>query len=386
MAAVLEQLQTQCYEFEMNVRTGDGANTSAKGMVLEPGRMRLEQRGGLGAITSIIDNDAGQSLILFERFKAAYQFDREEAKEIGVLSFLILPKRSIEDLWSLQVGDETALGKKNIGGKPAEGFRVMQNDKEYTQTITVWAVAKTGQPLKVEIVQQSNEDEKAILKLMLSDFRVIPEPNKALFSTKTPATYTLANKRTLEQIKAEYDTTTSTAQDTTAQAKKVLNAIALWADGKKQESAKLILAVNWSDDIRFVQEHHLFTMTEQQYISLLFDDQKKVMTGIMIQSSQCRAIARELVALGRKARISKDFSKAEKYFSTTMHWGRLLDHNRDTMLIVRLVGIAIQEYALTELALLYEELGETEKLQNTQAQINHIQKQVKDIKKSVSGR
>lgn len=387
MAAVLEQLQTKCYEFEMGVRTDDGASPSVKGMVLEPGKMRLEMRGGLGTITSIFDNDAGQSLILFDRFKSARRFDRKEAKESGVLlGLLILPSRSIEDLWSLKAGNETALGKKDIDGKSAEGFRVTQKDQEHTQTITVWADTKTGRPVKVEIVLKSNKPEKAVLELTLSGFRVVPKPNMALFSTKVPEGYTLANQQTLKQLTAEPDTTTSTTENTSAQAKTVLDAVALWADGKKQKAVELLMAVNWSDDIRFGQEHYLFTMTERQYISLVSEDQKKVMAKIMTRSTQYKAMARELAELGRKARTSKDVAQAEMYFSTTVRWGQLLNRNRDMMLIVRLVGMAIQKLALTELSSLYEELGETEKLQNTQTQINQIEKQLKQIKKSVSGR
>ncbi len=160
----------------------------------------------------------------------------------------------------------------------------------------------------------------------------------------------------------------------------------MWADGKKQEAVELLVVVDWSDDLRFGPEHHLFTMRERQYISLVSADQKKVMAGIMMQSSQCRAIARELLELGRKARTSKDVAQAEKYFSTTVRLGQLLSRNRDMMLIVRLVGIAIQKLALTELSSLYEELGETEKLQNTRAQISQIEEQTKQIKKNVSGR
>lgn len=382
IAAVLEQLQTKCYAFEMGVRTEDGASTSVKGMVLEPGKMRLEQHGGLGTITSIIDNDARQSLILLKRFKAACRFDRKEAKEIGVLGFLILPRRSIEGLWSLEAGDETSLGKKDIDGKSAEGFRVTQKDEEYTQTIAVWADAKTGHPLEVEIVWQSNDEEKAVLELMLSDFRVIPEPNTALFSTKVPEGYTFANRQTLEQLAAKSEPPRSTTEDTSAQANTVLDAIALWADGKKQEAVELLVAVDWNDDIRFGQEHHLFTMTERQYISLVSADQEKVMADIMMQSSQCRAIARELMELGRKAHTSKDVAQAEKYFSATVRLGQLLNRNTDMMLIVRLVGIAIQKLALTELSSLYEELGDAGKLQNTQTQISQIEEQMKQIKKA----
>ena len=384
MAAFLEQLQTKCYEFEMGVRTEDGASTSVKGVVLEPGKMRLEQRGGLGTITSVIDNDAQQSLILLKRFKTACRFDGKEAKEIGILGFLTLPRRSIEGLWSLEAGDETSLGRKDIDGKSAEGFRVTQRDEEYSRAITVWADAKTGHPLEVEIVWQSNE-EKAALELLLRDFRVVPEPNTALFSTEVPEGYTLTDRQTLEQLAAESDTTSSTTESTSAQAKTVLNALALWADGKKQEAVELLVAVDWNDDLRFGQEHHLFAMRERQYISLVSADQKEVMDGVMMQSSQCQAIASEMMELGRKARTSEDAAQAEEYFSTTMRLGQLLNRDRETMLIARLVGIAIQKLALAELSSLYHKLGETEKLRGTRAKVNQIEEQMKQIKKKAAG-
>ena len=385
MAAVLEQLQTTCYEFEMGVRTDDGASTSVKGMVLEPGKMRLEQRGGFGTVASIIDSDAGQSLILFERFKAAYRFDMDEAKKIRILDLLTLPRRSIENLWDLRAGNETSLGQKTIDGKSAEGFRVTQEHEEYIQTITVWADAKTAHPLEVEILSQSSKDDTVALALTLTHFSAIPEPDVTLFSTTVPAEYTLANRQTLEQLTGESRATTSTTKDTTPQARKVLDAIGLWIAGKTQEAGELLVAVDWSADLRFGREHHLFTMTEQQYISLVSADQEKVITEIMAQSSQCRAIARTLVKLGQKARATKDVNQAEKYFSTTVRLGQLLNRDTEMMLIVRMVGIAIERLALTELSSLYKELGETEKLQKTHIQINHNEEQLKQIKESVSG-
>ena len=51
------------------------------------------------------------------------------------------------------------------------------------------------------------------------------------------------------------------------------------------------------------------------------------------------------MALGRTAGSSKDVAKAEKYFSTAVRLGQLLNHDKDMMLIVRMVGIAIQTRA-----------------------------------------
>jgi outer membrane lipoprotein-sorting protein len=388
MAAVLEQLQTKCYEFEIRVQAKDRASSSVTGMVLEPGKMRLEQSGDLGAITSIIDNDAGQLLMLFHRSKAAYRFDTDEAKEDDVFRFLILPMRSImrsiEDLWGLKSGNETSLGKKDIAGKSAEGFRVTQEDEEYTQTITVWADGKVGHPLEVKISRQTEEGEKG--ELVLSNFQVVPEPNTELFSTTVPEGYTLADSQTLDQLKAESATANSTTENTSAQAKIVLDAFALSADGNKQEAVELLVTVDWTDDFRFGQEHHFFTMKEQQFMSLVTADREKVSTATMTQLSHCRDIHRELLELGRKARAAGDVAQAEKYFSTSVRLGRLLNRNADLLIIVRMVGMAIQGSALRELSLLYEEQSETEKLQDTRAQTSQVEEQLEEIKAGVPGR
>ncbi len=385
MAAVLEQLQSKCYEFEISIQAEDGADIPANGMVLEPGKMRLEHPSDvrLGPVTSIIDNKAGQSLILFERSKTAYRFDVKEAKGLEVFGFLLLPMRSIEDIWGLKAGNETALGRRDFDGQAAEGFRVTQKDEEYTQTITVWADAKAGHPLEVVISLQSDEGEKG--EVVLSDFQVIVEPNTDLFSTTVPQGYTLAESRTLEQLGAESDTSVSANENTSAQAKIVLDAIALSADSKTQEAVELLLTADWSDDLKFGQEHHFFTMTERQYMSLVSADRDRVFADTNTRFRHCRAIFRKLLELGQKARTSNDVAEAEKYFSTAVRLGDLLNRDSEMMLVVRMAGIAIQRGAWTELSSLYEEQGETEKLRDTQNQIGQVDAQLEQIKAGLQG-
>lgn len=381
MAAVLEQLQTKSYEFVMDVREGN-MSTTVMGAALEPGKLKLEQTGGLGPIVSIIDNDAKRSLLLWERFKAAYQFDKQEKEELGVLGFLILPGRSVSDLWSLQAGKETKLGQKQIDGQTAQGFRVTQKSGGYTETITVWADAKTAAPLKVEVTWRSNKDEKQILELMLHDFKIVEKPDPALFSTDVPANYTLASRQTLKQLATAPAPTTSLTEGTSAEGKKVLAAIELWHSGNKQKAIETLAAVDWKGDICFGREQYLFTMTESQYISLVSADQQKVMAEIMSQSSDCRAIARELVDLARKARASQKDAEAEKYLHVAAGLGQLLDRDKNMMLIVRMVGIAIQRLALGELSSFYEAKSEASKLQDIQGQRKELDEQTKEIKKA----
>ena len=387
MAAFLEQLKTKCYEFDFRVQTADGADFPAKAIVREPGKMRLEQSSDLGAVTVVIDTNAKQSLMLIDRFKAAIRFDKNETKTTEVFGFLILPMRSIEELWGLKAGNETALGKKDVDGIPAEGFQVIQKHEEYTQTISVWADSKTGYPLEVGIEVQSVDQGEATITL--SNFQVVPEPSVALFSLKIPEGYTLAESQTLEQLEAESAAVDSTPQSTSAQARTVVDAFELWADGKQQKAVGLLVEVNWTDDFRFGPEHHFFTMSEQQFGSLVSTDRQKVSADTLTRVQQCRSISRELIKLGREARTAKEVAKAEKYFLTNVHLGNLLNRGSETMTVVRMSGIAIQKIALTELSSLYREQGETEKQQNIQGQISHTELQLEEIKaaiQSVPGR
>lgn len=383
LADVLEQLQTQSYEFTMDVRAPGGPSTSVKGMVLEPGKLRMEQHAGTETIASIVDIDANESLILFERVKAAYRFDRKEQKEVGMLGFLILPGRSIGDLWNLQAGSEIKLGQKEIDGQTVEGFRVTQKHDDYTETITVWADAETAHPLKVDIVWQSGKQEKPVFELTLTDFKVVPEPNPDLFSTRVPEGYTLANRKTLEQLTAEPGPDSPTAGGTSTQAKMILEVHNLWVAGNKHKAIDLLMKVDWKDDIRFSREHYLFTMTEKQYISLVAADQSKVMDEIIEHMPQYRAIARELINLGRQAHTAGEADRAEHYFRTAVCLGRVLNSNADAMLIVRMVGIAIQQGALDKLTGIYEERGETEKLKAAREQLKQLEKQKDAIKRTI---
>ncbi|MBN1942668.1 MAG: hypothetical protein JW849_05170 [Phycisphaerae bacterium] len=379
MADVLEQLKTKSYEFVMDVNEG-GAGTIIKGTVLEPCKMRLEQTSGMGPIVSIIDNDTHQSLLLWKRFKAANRFDQREKKQVGVLGFLLLPGRSVSDLWNLQAGEETKLTQKKINGCDAQGFRVTQKNDDYTETITVWADAKTAAPLMVDIIMQPKQVEGQALKLTLRDFKVIQNPNPALFSTDVPEGYTLASRKTLKQLTTAPDTVAPTTKDTPNEAEKVQKAMEFWRRGKKEKSLPTLTEVHWKGRFHFNRECYLFTMTEKKFISLVSADQQKVMAEIMSQSKDYRNIARELVTLASKARTSGNNAKAEKYLQTALGLGELLDRDKNMMLIVRMVGIAIQRHAADELVTLYKNQGQMNKLQNIRKRIIELDTETKKIK------
>jgi outer membrane lipoprotein-sorting protein len=376
---VLKQLQTKSYEFVMDVNEG-GTGTIIKGTVLEPCKMRLEQTSGMGPIVSIIDNDTHQSLLLWKRFKAAYRFDRQEKEQVGVFGFLLLPGRSVNDLWNLQAGDETKLTQKKVNGLDAQGFRVTQKNDDYTETITVWADAKTAAPLLVDITMQSNQVKGQVLKLSLRDFKVVQNPNPALFSTDVPEGYTLASRKTLKQLMTTSESTSATKEETPNEADNVLKAMDFWRSGKKEKSLITLTEIHWKGRFHFNRERYLFTMTEKQFISLVSADQKKVMAEIMSQSKDCRNIVRELVTLANKARTSGNNAKAETYLQTALGLGELLDRDKNMMLIVRMVGIAIQRHAADELVTLYKDQGRTNPLQAIRKRIITLEKEAKEIR------
>lgn len=385
-AACMQQLRTGSYTFDVDLRTGDGGGDSLKGAVLEPGRLRLEGRGGLGLVASITDLDTKRSLVLFDRFKVAYRFDSEEEPEVGSLGFLVKPGRSIEDLWSLQAGDETALGTKLVDGKPAEGFRVTRQEQGGAETITVWADRKTGYPLKVDVVLQCGTQGKPAMEQTLKNFATVTAPDPARFSTEVPEGFTLANQTTLEQLLSQANASSPATDGTSVEAKKILKALELVAGGNKNAAAEVLMTVDWSGEVRFAGEHYTFTMTEKQYIVLVSADQQKVIEQIMSQCAHCRTLGRELVDLGRQARMAKDTAGAEQYLQAAVHFGEILNNRADGMLVVRLVGIAIQQLALNEMLVIYEESGQFEKAEKARGQLGALADQHAKIKAGLTGK
>jgi outer membrane lipoprotein-sorting protein len=390
-ATVLDELRTKSYAFEMDISTPGGASASIKCMVLEPGKMRLEPHSGPGGIISVVDSRTGKVLVLFERAKAALRFDKQESREMGPAGFLVLSGRSIENLWNLRVGGEVDLGKREIAGKSAEGFRVTQKalvsdieKDDATETITVWADTETHVPITIDVLWQSDKEPQPSQRLTLRDFKVVLNPDPALFSTDVPEGYTLANQQTIGELAAGQAASAPTEAAPSAEAKKVLQAMDLWNGASKEKAVELLLTVDWNGDFRFGPEDYLFTMTERQLISLVSADQLKVSDEVIKQLPQCRAIARELAALGRQARASKDVAKAQECFNAAAGLGQLLDRNENMLLIVRLVGITVQKMAIADLSSLYEGSGETAKCEAVRKRLKQLDEEQAAIKTSVA--
>lgn len=379
-ADVLEHIQGSSYTFDLTVVTVDQASTTVRAMVLEPGRIRLEGATGLEKISSIIDTTEGKSIILFHQQKAGFMFTLAQSKDryAGAVGIFTLCMRPIENLWNLRDGTEQELGRKEIDGQTAEGFRVFQEDQYFQNDITIRAHGKTGVPILVEIISTSQDDSSKSMKWIMNNFNLDVELDESMFSLELPPGYTLAHELSLDELQGE--------AEPSAEGQKIEKMLALWPQGQKNEAIEILLGIGWTKTIKFSEKPYLFTVTEKQYISLRPDDQKDVITEVMSTASAVRQIAKEVIAAGRAAMSAKDYEEAEHYFDAGLQLGRLLTQNPDSMLIVRLVGIAVERIILKEMISLYTATNNQEKLRAAERELKVMEAESEAIKRKAAGK
>ena len=78
---------------------------------------------------------------------------------------------------------------------------------------------------------------------------------------------------------------------------------------------------------------------------------------------------------------SNRYEEAEKYFFAALQLGKLLEQNPNSMLIVKLVGIAIEKKALNEMIPFYSQTNDNIKLQDAKEQLSAVEAVAENIKK-----
>jgi len=295
----------------------------------------------------------------------------------GVGGILILCTRSIENLWNLRDGTEKKLGKKEVDGRPAEGFKVSSWDQYFNYEYTIWAHTETAEPILVEVVMTPLQESSEKIIWTMNNFDLHVELDESLFSLEVPQGYTLAGQKDLKELNERGDASTG--------AELITKALSLWSEGNKEQALQILMEIDWDTPIKFGGDDYLFTMTEQQYISLKPDDQQKVMKEVMDSSSEVRQISREMVNRAQRAVSNQDNAQAERYLQAGLQLGNLLTRDPDSMLIVRLVGIAIQRLILPEMIDLYIKTGEQQKVQAAQKQLQQAEAEIERIKRNVKG-
>ncbi len=379
-ADVLKYIQTQSYTFDLTMKDViEGSPTvNIKAMIFELGRVRMDCSVPVGEMSSITDFTTEKTLLLFHENKTAViKVEPVLNKSTGAQGMFVLFTRPIDNLWNMRDGTEEQLGEKEINGQLVTGFKVLQEDQYFQYDMTIWADAADGVPRLVEVTSKPLDGSFSI-KWTMENFDLDVDLDEELFSLKVPVGYTLAYQEDLEKL--EVDTESST------EAKKIEQILELWSQGRKDEPIGILLGIEWMEQIEFGKEPYLFSMTEKGYIALKDEDQKRVFEEIMITAATVRGIVYEVVRLGQEAVSSNNYEAAEQYYEAGLQLGKLLARDPETMIIVRLVGIAVEKVTLNEMISLYTTTNNQKKLQTAEKQLQAAEAEGDKIKNKALGR
>jgi hypothetical protein len=378
---VLEYFQTFSYTFDLTLTEQQGVEDfTMQAMVWELGRMRVDCAAGVGVgkISSISDFNTGKNLLLFHQNKTAVikkeSVLNKNTGAGGIVSFCTKP---IENLWNLRDDAEEELGQKEINGQELIGFRVIQEDPYFEYDITIWANSKSGIPSLVKAIAKPLDASHSPIKWTMKNFDLDVELDEELFSLDLPTGYTLAYHEDLDKLEV--------ATKPSAESKKIVQILELWADDRKEEAVQVLLKINWTEPITFGKEPYIFSISEKGYTSLKAEDQKRVNEEVTATMATVRKIVLEVLRLGQTAVSVKQYEEAENYFNAGLQLGKLLD-NPNSMVIVRLVGIAIEKRALNEMISLYTKTTNQKKLQEAEKQLRAADAEADKIKKQATGR
>lgn len=380
-AEVLKYIQTYSYTFDLTMETViEGSPTvNIKAMIFELGRVRMDCSVPVGKMSSITDFTTGKTLLLFHENKTAVI--KEEPvlnKSTGAQGMFVLFTRPIDNLWNMRDGTEEQLGEKEINGQLVTGFKVLQEDQYFQYDMTIWADAADGVPRLVEVTSKPLDGSFSI-KWTMENFDLDVELDEELFSLDLPTGYTLAYHEDLDKLEVETEPSDESG--------KIVQMLELWSEGRKDEAIEHLLGIDWTKQIEFGKEPYIFSITEKGYISLKAEDQKRVMEEIMITAVTVREIVfQELVRLGQEAVSSNNYEAAEQYYEAGLQLGKLLARDPESMIIVRIVGIAVEKKTLNEMISLYTTMNNQEKFQTAEKQLRVAEAEGDKIKKEAMGR
>lgn len=379
---VLGYIQTSSYTFDLTVETTAEKQPSEaftmQAMVVELGRLRIDCSAPVGKISSITDFNTGKSLLLFHQNKAGVLMEEPVLKmKDGIGGIYALFSKPIENLWNLHDGTQENLGEKQIDGQSVTGFRVFQEDPYFEYDITIWANITTGGPVLVEVLSEPLDASYPSIKWTMKNFNLDVELDEELFNLEVPAGYTSAYQRDLDDLEAE--------TEPSVEAKRIVQMFELWSEGRKNEAVQILLGIDWAQPFEFGKEPYIFSITEKGYISLKGEDRKRAMDEIMSVAVTVRQIVYEVLNSGQAAVSAENYKEAERYFEAGLQLGKLLERNPESMIIVRLVGIAVEKKTLNEMISLYTTTKTQEKLRAAEEQLRAAEAKGEEIKKKAQG-
>ncbi len=144
-----------------------------------PGKLRTEAVGGSAEAYSVLDTTAGKMMSVSGPQKTAYIGPIKSEQKMDIASMMI------EGMRSMTKNAAKPIGEKKIDGVDAKGFEVALVGR----TFTVWADAKSGEPLQIDIPEKNLPGGPAIIRM--THFKLDEELDAGLFSLEPPAGYTV---------------------------------------------------------------------------------------------------------------------------------------------------------------------------------------------------
>lgn len=174
-------LKAKTARFNTVVEGKDLPEQTFRTLVLEPNRLREELPNGQ---IQIMDYNGGMWLILTPAQKSATLFNLTDLpKEQKPANFFDQLRTDLGDAEKDASSKKEPLGRKQLAGREAVGFRLKQAHVE----MTIWGDAKTGLPIVVEMNLALLPDTK----VTMTDFEFDVELDEALFKTEAPDGYSL---------------------------------------------------------------------------------------------------------------------------------------------------------------------------------------------------
>ena len=358
---VLNQIHSKSYTFDMTTISDGQTLGKGKCMVFQPGMMRFDTPELMGGFTSIGNLNTNESIIILHGQKIVINM-KEYLKtqgipdQVGPFSMFSNP---IENLWNLPDGTQTSLGKKEIDGQTAVGFKIEQKQDSYSCDIVVWANSQTGMPIQAEIISYDPENPSDSMTELMDKFNLDVDLDPELFSMETPEGYTLAYQETLEE-------SVQNDESTTSESEKIIRSMESLNNREEDKAIETLLSVDWTQSFNFPSTMYFFSISEKRLIQLQLDAQEKVMQEMTNTQEQFRKLCSKVWEDAQEAISNKEYEKAEKYLTTTLEFGRMINNYPDISSIAKLTGYAMQIKSLNEMLKLYKESGKPDKLQNTQ--------------------
>ena len=131
------------------------------------------------------------------------------------------------------------------------------------------------------------------------------------------------------------------------------NALARWRKGEKEQAAAAFLAIAWEQPLHFSPDS-VWALSEKDFAALPESKRTEIQQQAMDIARTTRDLAQHVAGLGQADLTKKDFAAAEKCFRAVSDCGKAVS-KLDTLMLLKMVGNAIQKLGDKELATLGEQ-------------------------------